>query len=89
MVLCRSVAQAVSPWFPIAADRRRVRIMSCGIFGGKIRTWAGFLQLLRFPLPITPPTAPQSPASTIRGWSNRPNSCRRTKCTQLYPIPQK
>jgi hypothetical protein len=34
---------------------------------------AGFLQVLRFPLPIfIPPISPQSPPPIIRGWYNRP-----------------
>jgi hypothetical protein len=50
-------------------------------------TEAGFLRVLRFPLPILiPPTAPYS--SIIRGWSNRPNSGRRTKWTQSNPTPR-
>jgi hypothetical protein len=47
--------------------------MSCGICGGQSGTWAGFLRVLRFPLPIfIPPVAPQSLSSIIRGWYNRP-----------------
>jgi hypothetical protein len=45
---------------------------SCGICGGQSGAGAGFLLVLRFPLPILiPPTAPQS-SSVIRGWYNRP-----------------
>jgi hypothetical protein len=34
---------------------------------------AGFLRVLRFPLPIfIPPISPQSPSLIIRGWYNRP-----------------
>jgi hypothetical protein len=47
----------------------------------------GFLRVLRFPLPIIPPTAPHS-ASIIRGWYNRPVSGRRTKWTQSHPTPR-
>jgi hypothetical protein len=34
---------------------------------------AGFLRVLRFPLPILiPPISPQSPSPITRGWYNRP-----------------
>jgi hypothetical protein len=50
---------------------------------------AGFLRVLRFPLPIViPPTAPHS-SSIIRGWCNSPVSGRRTKWTQVSPHPKK
>jgi hypothetical protein len=39
----------------------------------KVALGAGFLRVLRFPLPIfIPPTAPQSPSSIIWVWHNRP-----------------
>jgi hypothetical protein len=44
-----------------------------GICVGQSGTGAGFLRVLRFPLPIfIPPTVPQSPSSIIWGWYNRP-----------------
>jgi hypothetical protein len=55
----RAVAQAVSRWPPTAAARVRVRA-ACGICGGQSDTGAGFLRVLRFPLPITPPISPSS-----------------------------
>jgi hypothetical protein len=68
----RAIAQAVSRWLPIAAARVRSEVRSCGICDGQSGTGAGFLRVLRFPLPILiPPTAPQS-SSIIRGWYNRP-----------------
>jgi hypothetical protein len=68
-----AIAQAVSRWLPTAADRVRARVWSCGIYGGQSGTRAGFLRVLRFPLPIfIPPVPPQSPSSIIRGWYNRP-----------------
>jgi hypothetical protein len=52
-------AQAVSHWLPTAAARVRSHFRSCGICGGQSGTGAGFLRVLRFPLPILiPPTAP-------------------------------
>jgi hypothetical protein len=48
------------------------QVRSCGICGGQSGTGAGFLAVLRFPLPILiPPSAPHS-SSIIRGWYNRP-----------------
>jgi hypothetical protein len=53
---------------PIAA-----RVWSCKICGGQSGAGAGFLRVLRFPLPIhIPPIAPQSPSSIIWGLYNRP-----------------
>jgi hypothetical protein len=47
----------------------------------------GFLQVLRFPLPVViPPTATHS-SSIIRGWCNRLNSGHRAKWTQSHPTP--
>jgi hypothetical protein len=55
----RAVAQAVSRWLPTAAVRVRVRA-ACGVCGGQSGTEAGFLRVLRFPLPIIPPISPLS-----------------------------
>jgi hypothetical protein len=55
----RALAQAISRWLPTAAARVRSQVRSCGICGGQSGTVAGFLQVLRFPLPILiPPTTP-------------------------------
>jgi hypothetical protein len=54
------VAQGVSRRLPTAVARFRARVRSCGICGGQIGTGAGFLLVLRFPLPIFALTAPHS-----------------------------
>jgi hypothetical protein len=55
---CRS--SAVSRWLPTAAARVRVRA-ACGFCGGQSGTGAGFLRVLRFPMPIIiPPISPSS-----------------------------
>jgi hypothetical protein len=56
----RAIAQAVSRWLPTAAVRVRARVWLSGICGGQNGAGAGFLRVLRFPLPIfIPPIAPQ------------------------------
>jgi hypothetical protein len=57
--LGRAVAQAVSRWLSTAAARVRVRA-ACWVCGGRSGTGPGFLRVLRFPLPIIPPSAPSS-----------------------------
>jgi hypothetical protein len=56
----RAVAQVVSHWLPTAAARVRVRA-ACGVCGGQSGPGAGFLRVLRFPLPIIVPSI--SPSS--------------------------
>jgi hypothetical protein len=60
----RAVTQADSRRLPTATARVRVRA-ACGVCGGQSSTWAGFLRVLRFPLPIIVP--PISPASLSPG----------------------
>jgi hypothetical protein len=74
---------------PLAISRRLpIAGRSCGICGAQSGTGAGFLLVLRFPLPLIPSTAPRSSSSVIRGWYNRPNRGRRAKWTQSNS-PQK
>jgi hypothetical protein len=73
-IMAAAIAQAVSRWLPTAAARVRSRVWSSGICGGQSGAGAGFLRVLRFPLPIfIPPGA---------GY-NRPISGRRAEWTQL------
>jgi hypothetical protein len=84
----RAVAQEVSRWLPTAAARVRAQVRTCGICGGQSGAGAGFLRVLRFPLPILIlPTAPHS-SSIIRCWYNRPVSRWRIKYTQSHPIKE-
>jgi hypothetical protein len=48
MLKNRAIVQAVSRWLPTAA----ARVWSCEICGGQSGAGAGFLRVLRFPLPI-------------------------------------
>jgi hypothetical protein len=68
----RTIAQAVSRWLPTVAARVRARVWSSGICGGQSGAGAGFLRVLRFPLPIfIPPNSPssQSPRAGTIGHS--------------------
>jgi hypothetical protein len=47
----RAAAQTVSRWLPTPAARVRV-LAACGVCGGQSGIGAGFLRVLRFPLPI-------------------------------------
>jgi hypothetical protein len=83
----RDMAQPVSLRLSNEAVRVRAQVRSCGICGEQNSTGAGFLRVLRFPLPILiPPTAPHS-SCIIRGWYNRPVSGWRIKWNQSHPPP--
>jgi hypothetical protein len=58
-----AIAQAISCWLPTTADQVSAQVRSCGICGGQSGNGAGFLRVLWFPLPITPPNAPHSSSS--------------------------
>jgi hypothetical protein len=83
----RTIAQVVSRRFPTEAAQVRARVRSCGIFGGQSGAGAGFLRVLRFPLPIfIPPISPQSPSSIIWGWYSRPVVAAVLSRLSLTPI---
>jgi hypothetical protein len=64
----RAIAQAVSRRRSTATAKVRAQVTYCGIFGEQSDTGAGFLVVLRFPLPIIiPPTAPHSSSSSSSG----------------------
>jgi hypothetical protein len=63
----RVIAQAVSRQLRTTATLVRARISSYGICCGTSSTGAGFLLVLRFPLPILNSTAPHSPLSSGAG----------------------
>jgi hypothetical protein len=85
-----AVVQKVSRRFPTAAVGVRAQVRSCRICGERSGTGAGFLPVLRFPLPILIlPTAPHSSSSITRSWCSRPVIGRRTKWTQSHPTPRK
>jgi hypothetical protein len=54
---CRS--SAVRGWLPTAAARVRMRA-ACGVYDGQSGTGAGFIRVLRFPLPVISPISPLS-----------------------------
>jgi hypothetical protein len=55
----RGIAQAVRRRLPTEAAQARSQVKSCWICGGQVDIGAGFLWLLRFPLPmIIPPKCP-------------------------------
>jgi hypothetical protein len=56
----RAIVEAVSLWLPTASARVQSRVWSSGICGGQRGVGAGFLRVLRFPLPFIPPNTPSS-----------------------------
>jgi hypothetical protein len=66
--------------------RVRAKVRSCGICDGQNGTEAGFLRVLRFPLPVLiPPTAPHKSSSIIRSWYNRPIKCPTYQMDSVSP----
>jgi hypothetical protein len=80
-----AIAEAVSRWLPSAAARVRARVGSSGIGGGQSGAGAGFLRVLRFPLPIH--STKFSILTITRGRYNKPINGRRAEWTQfgLHP----
>jgi hypothetical protein len=63
------------------------RVRSCGTFGEKSETGAGFLRVLPFSLPIfILPIASQSPTSIISSWYNRPVEAVVLSGLSLIPV---
>jgi hypothetical protein len=56
----RAIVEAVSRWLPTAAARVQSRVLPSGICAGQSGAGAGFLRVLRFPLPFIPPNSPSS-----------------------------
>jgi hypothetical protein len=56
----RAIAEAVSRWLPTATARDQSRVWSSGICGGQSGVGAGFLRVLRFPVPFIPSNCPSS-----------------------------
>jgi hypothetical protein len=84
--ISRAIVPVVSRWLTTAAVRVRSRVWSSGICGGRSGTGAGFLRVLRFPLPIFIP--PNSPSSYSPGASyNSLIIGRHAKWTQLDSTP--
>jgi hypothetical protein len=78
----RAIVRRLLAGLPPRRPGFQVRSGHMGFVVDKVALGAGFLQVLRFPLPILiPPTAPHSSSSIIRDWYNRPISGRRTKWT--------
>jgi hypothetical protein len=82
--LGRAIAQAVSRWLPTAAARVRARVWSSGLCDGQSDAGAGFLRVLRFPLPIH--STKFSILTITRGRYKRPRiNGRRAEWTQFGP----
>jgi hypothetical protein len=58
--LGRAIAEAVSHWLSTVAAWVQSRVWSSGICGGQSGVGAGFVRVLRFPLPFIPPNSPSS-----------------------------
>jgi hypothetical protein len=71
--LGRAIAQAVSRWLPTGGPGFEPGSAHVGFCGGQSGAGAGFLRVLRFPLPISiPPIAPKIILIYHRGLYNRP-----------------
>jgi hypothetical protein len=84
------MAEAISRWLPTAAAQVQSRVGSSGICGGQSGAGAGFLRVLRFPLPIfiplnNSPLAAKEIVSTIKCMLNK----KKKKRSNLYDLERR
>jgi hypothetical protein len=78
------IAQVISHWLPTVVTHLWDWFRSNRICGGQSGTGVGFNWVLRFLLPVTPPTAPLSSSPIIQGWYIKPVADV-TKWTKSHP----
>jgi hypothetical protein len=85
----RAIAQVVSRRLPTAAARVRTRSGNVGFVVAKVALGQVFYEYFGFPCQFSfYQLLRNHPHLIIRGWDNRPVSCRRTKWTQSQLPPQ-
>jgi hypothetical protein len=87
--IMQKLCNALHYWLLTAVAQVQAWVRSCGICGGQSDNGAGFLRVLRFPMPINPLIIPHSSSSIIQSQYNRPNSGWCAKWTQSHRTPRK